>query len=374
MAKAWKLNPKRISSYFDGKCRTCGKALPKGSICWFAKHYGARCEECGPHTPDLEPLPVKEKKARTPLPVPAKRSSGFQPSDEAPDFNAGACAAVRGEDGIHRIEFGSIREIIEDALSDYAQNDHNRERLRSLLADCLSGESKWANHYTREKLVENVFSPPAHLIGAIDKMREHLAGEVELPLKPRRKLRRGLDWGDTLDADRWLARDPSPWERIERKAEVRRLVRIGCNLAVSWKVKPLQLLYRGAAALALADHLTRKGCSVGVTLYKAVGEATSQVKRGLVKCEIKRPDMPMDLPALAFSMCEIAFFRCAVITAAGRRWPGILKDGLGTPRGLSVHDRSEVDFLIESDVLSEGEAISWLRQQVTADINVPAFP
>jgi hypothetical protein len=330
-----------ITSFFNGKCRICGKDIPKGAQCWFAKHYGARCEACGPHTVDDQPLPRKAKggrKGKAPRDAqekptgdgarPRRAAQTIRPMDAAWDFSPAKRRAVKSEDGIHRIEYGSIREIVEEALSDHAQTDGTRERLRALQERSLSGEDRWANHFTRARLLEQISSPPAALTEAIDAMRERLAGEVDLPTRPRRKIRRGQDWGETLDADRWLGRDPSPWERVERIQQERRLVQIGCNLSVHCKVKPAQLLYRGAAALALADFLTQQGCSVGVTLFKTAGDVTSEVRTGVVRCVVKRPDMPMDLSALAFSMCEIAFFRCALLVAAARRWPGRIHDGL----------------------------------------------
>ena len=265
---------------------------------------------------------------------------------------------------MHRIEFTSIREIVEDALSDYAQNDPNRERIRDARDMLLSGSERQGNYFTRRKLLDEVFNPPADLIQAVDRMRERIIGQLNLPTRQRRKLRRNLDWGDEMDVDRWAARDLSMWERVERAQEPKRTVTIGCNIAVNHHQAPEELLYRGAAALALADILTERGCNVQVILFEAGSGPTTAVETSVVKCVVKAADMPLDLGAIAFAMCEIAFNRCAVIMASARHWPGTLRSGFGRSRELPTQDRANVDYFIENNVRSETAAIEWLREHV----------
>jgi hypothetical protein len=372
------MRSRRIVAFYNGHCRVCAKVLPKGSECFFAKHYGMRCIECGPHTDEDTRIPSKSKAARrSPEPspkrepprtpshwTPLKDHPQFRPADQTPGFDAADRCARRDADGIHRVEYGSVREIVEDALSTYAQTPENEARLRALHALAFTGDYKWANYYTRERLLDQVFNPPGDLLRAVDRMREHLIGELDLPTRPRRQVRRGLDWGDELDADRWLHRDPAPWERTERAPEPRRTITIGCNVSAHHQIKPEQLLYRGAAALALADLLTSQGCNVGIVLFKCVESPTNQVEQGVVRCVLKAPDMPLDLSALTFALCEIAFYRCVVVCAAARRWPGKLGSGLGYPNGLPAPDRRGLDYLIDSNVLGEDAAVSWLREQM----------
>ncbi|MCY3024596.1 MAG: hypothetical protein NTW87_36945 [Planctomycetota bacterium] len=371
------MRSRRIAAFYNGHCRVCGKAVPKGEDCYFAKHYGIRCLCCGPHTALDERLPSKRhamaarksEPASTPS-MPAKPrlteapDPRFTPLDESPDFNPQDHAAVRCEDGVHRIEFGSIREIVEDALSDYAQNDPNRERIRDARDMLLSGSERQGNYFTRRKLLDEVFNPPAELLSAVDRMREKIIGELDLPTRQRRKLRRNLDWGDEMDVDRWAARDLSMWERVERAPEPRRTVTIGCNISVNHHQAPEELLYRGAAALALADILTERGCNVQVILFETNGSPSSAVETGLAKCVVKAADMPLDLGAIAFAMCEIAFNRCAVIMASARHWPGTLRSGFGHSREAPAQDRANADFFIENDVRSEAAAVEWLRARV----------
>jgi hypothetical protein len=359
------MRSRRIVAFYKGQCRVCGKALPKGDECYFAKHYGMRCMSCGPHTSEDERLPSKSKARHRADPAPVPEPPVEEPPRSQPSgLDASTRTAVRDENGIHRVEYGAVREIVADALNDYAQTPENREALQLLHARAFSGRDRWANYYTREKLLAQVFNPPPELLEAVEKMREHLVGQLELPTRPRRRLRRGLDWGDELDADRVLHRDPTPWERIERSPEVRRTVTIGCNVSVDHTIKPEQLLYRGAAALALADLLTQSGCNVGITLFICSRSPTDAVEQGVVRCVLKSPDMPLDLSALAFSLCEIAFYRCVIVCAAARRWPGKLRTGLGYPNTLPACDCKNIDYLVDADVLGEEAAVAWLRRHM----------
>ncbi|MCK6470861.1 MAG: hypothetical protein L6R28_03865 [Planctomycetes bacterium] len=382
------MKSRRIPAFYPGRCRICGKAIAKGTEIYFRKHFGLRCLDCGPHTDADERLPSKRTTARTklrpkpaPAPEPAKPQwtpfngdGRFKPVDDAPGFNAKDRAAREGEDGIHRIEYGSVREIVEDALSDYAQTLSNQERLREIQAQAFTGSNKWSNFFTREKLLDQVFSPAPELSLVVERMRERLVGMLDLPTRPRRKVRRGLDCGDELNVDRWLARDPFAWERVEKSPEPRRTLTIGCNVSVHFAITPEQLLYRGAAAVALADYLTQQGCNVGIALFKVSDEPTNLVREGVVRCDLKAPDMPLDLSAVTFSLCEIAFYRCAVVFAGARRWPGNLAKGLGAPITLPPQDRASVDFLIDSDVLGEDAALEWLKRHMEVERSGPRNP
>lgn len=364
-----------INAFFAGKCRCCGKPVAKGDEVYFAKHYGVRCLSCGPHTADDQPLPSKRsKKTRRPVPIPAPAT---QPSDRAIGKpvaipTAGGLdvtdpksrGAQRCADGIHRFSFFSVCDAVEDALCDYAQNDTNRERIRSTQDSALSGASRWGNYFTRERFMGELSNPNTTLLAAVDEMREQLIGSLNLPTTPRRKVRRGLDWGDELDADRYLSREPNAWERNVREAQPRRNVTIGCNITVASKIRPDQLLYRGAAALALADILTARGCNVSIVLFKSVEYPTRTVDWGVIRYVVKDAMMPLDVSSVAFTLCEIAFSRIVGVCGEARHWPGVLRSGFGSPAPVPIVDREGIDYLIDVDCLSRDAAESWLRQQV----------
>ena len=359
------IKSKLIQARFAGRCRGCGTTVTTADQVWFAKHYGVRCQACGPHPDDAERLPSKSKgKARrSPSTTNAKKSRRKAALPD-PTKGGGAmpgenCAAACADD-VWRYEFNSVSDAVRDALDDYAQNAGTQEFLRERLKHALSGKDSWANRFTESKLLRELSSPSAHLLEAVDRMRERLIGEVDTPSMPRRRVRRGQEFGEELDSDRYLAHSLSPWDRNVRDHQSRRTVTIGCNLSINAGAKPEQLLYRGAAALALADLLTSRGVNVGIVLFDSRKDPTRSIGRSVIRHNVKDPLMPLDLSAVAFSMCEIAFFRVVCALGGMRHMPGVMNESLGYAASLPGPDAAGLDYLIESDVLSEEAATQWL--------------
>jgi len=357
---------RKIMARYNGRCRTCQGYVGKADWVWFMKGYGVRCESCGPHTADDAPLPPRRNHHKRPWAVPSARPTTPEPDapdapDAADDAATGKNPAVKCGDGVWRYGFESIGEAVRDALDDYAQTERSAGILRTELERHLSGHDRWANNFTRERFLVELSNPSPDLLAAVDAMREKLVGEVAPPMGSRRKIRRGQDWGEELDPDRWFVRDLSPWERSVREACPRHTATIGCNLSVNCGVRPEQLLYRGAAALALADILTSRGMNIGIVLFDGVAAPTRTVGRGVIRYRAKDPLMPLDLSAVTFAMCEIAWYRIVGVFGGSRHWPGYLNTGKGHADKLPAADREGVDYLIESDVFGQQQAEAWLR-------------
>jgi hypothetical protein len=139
-------------------------------------------------------------------------------------------------------------------------------------------------------------------------------------------------------------------------------VTIGCNLSVNCHIKPEQLLYRGAAALALADILTSRGFNVEIVCFDSRRDCSDVVERSVVRYVVKDHLMPLDVNAVAFAMCEIAWFRIVGAYGACRHFPGKVTDYLGSAASLPEADRKSVDFAIDADCLSREAAESWLKR------------
>ena len=334
----------------NGRCNRCGHRLAKGERVYYAKHWGMRCEGCG--CPDGATARPPKKSAT------AGKSKGAQPAGGA---MTGEKSARRCSDGVYRYEFAGVGEAVRDALDDFAQSDWNAEWLRERLSRALSGRDEWTNYMTRERFLRELSDPSRDLLEAVDRLREQLVGAVTAPGAPRRKVRRGQEWGEELDVDRWLVRDLAPWERIVREVQPRRTVTIGCNLSVNANVKREELLYRGAAALALADVLISRGVNVSIVAFDSVLRPTQVVGRGVIRYTLKDPLMPLDLGAVTFAMCEVAWFRVVGAVGGTRHWPGKLHESLGSAEPLPAADRAGLDYVVDTDVLGEDRAVEWLK-------------
>jgi len=390
-------NNRVIAARFPSKCSCCGKAVEKGVSVWFAKGYGVRCYDCGPHgegakttaerKAQAEPsfMKIAELKQRLAngeklkdlakeVNVPWQKLWGIlnqdksqsSPKSEFPTTTAGAPdngqnAAARCSDGVYRYEFSSVVDAVTDAMQDYAQNDAASELIRNRMKEALSGKDTWASRYTKDRFMDELTNPGHKLLKAVEEMKEEMQEIVPLPTSPRRRIRRGCEFGEEIDTDRFLARSPYFWERNVREQQPSRTVTIGCNLACSAAVKSSQLLARGAAALALADYLTCQGVNVSIVLFDSVRGATDTVSQGVIRYTVKEHTQPLDVTAVAFAMCEIAFFRVVGALGGSRHWPGKLSEGLGGAAALPAADRKTCDFMIDSNVLSEESAKAWLR-------------
>ena len=382
-----------ILARFAGKCRQCGRSVAKGEAVYFAKGYGVRCSMCGAHPADAQPMPSRSaaKSGLTAQQIESLKSrlaagekithlarevnipwqrlwsilNAGQPMAPAasaqPAVEMGDRCATQCQDGVWRYEFGSVGEATIDALADYGQNEDARKALKDNLDESLAGQRRWANYFTRSKFMKELASPDKALLAAVDEMRESMMGEIAAPTQARRKIRRNQEWGEELDVDRYMSRSITPWDRTVREQQTCRNITIGCNLSVNSGVAPEQLLYRGAAAIALADMLTSQGFNVSIVAFESVESPTSAVSKGVMRYTLKDSTMPLDIASVAFAMCEIAWVRIVGIIGEMRHFPGQISPGYGRAVKLPAADRASCDFVIESDILSKEAAQAWLK-------------
>ncbi|MCY2924944.1 MAG: hypothetical protein NT031_05810 [Planctomycetota bacterium] len=288
-------------------------------------------------------------------PRPRKSASSQSPA------NGGRVS--RDADGIDRITFGSVGEAVADSLADYAQTEGNAELIRERLAAHLCGKDRWAHFFTREKLLDVIAHPPLELLDAVEQMRKSLMDEVCPPQASRRRVRRNQEWGDELDAEAVLTRSLTPWERMSRENQPKRSVTVGVNLTVSARQEAEELLWRGAAAAALADILTSRGMNVEVVAFWAIDRISSASSTVVARYVVKRPDMPLDLGSVSVALAEIAFARLVALYGLARHMPGRLSKHLGfCGARLPRADAKGIDYLIETNVTNRHAAEGWLRQ------------
>jgi len=269
----------------------------------------------------------------------------------------------RDSDGIDRITFDSVGQAVVDATTDYAQNEGNRvflaERMAFHMSDAVGDE--WTNFYTRSKLLDVIANPPQHLLDSVEQMRQSLVDEISPPVSTRRRIRRNQDFGDELTPESVLVRSLTPWERMTRENQPKRSVIIGVNLTVHGDQKPEHLLWRGAAAAALADILTQRGMNVEIVAFWTIGTMSSTSRMVVARYIVKRPDMPLDLGAVSVALAEIAFARLVALYGLARHMTGVLHDGLRCCEKLPISDRSGIDYLAEANITSCSAAECWLR-------------
>jgi hypothetical protein len=268
---------------------------------------------------------------------------------------------TRCADGIDRITFDSVSEAVIDSLADYAQNAGNRDFVANRLCEHLCGHDAWANNFTREQLLDTIANPPQHLLDAVEDMRRQLVDEISPPVCSRRRIRRNQDFGDELTPESVLVRSLTPWERTTRETQPKRSVTIGVNLTVHAGQRAEHLLWRGAAAAALADILTQRGLNVEIVAFWTIGKMSNLSDMVVSRYVIKRADMPLDVGSVSVALAEIAYARLVALYGLARHMEGVLSDSLGYCEHLPQQDRAGIDYLSETNITSRGSAESWLR-------------
>lgn len=152
----------------------------------------------------------------------------------------------------------------------------------------------------------------------VKRLSELATAEVAVPTNVRRRRVRG-EQGDEVDMQRvWAGNLSTAWSRTRRQSRcAQRSVSIVCNLSCNADVSSDAMFWRGAAALRLLEALSAAGYNVG--LYAAAA-ARSCTADGTIDncrvCEVKAPDMPLDMSALAAIVAMIGFKRTALHAAA----------------------------------------------------------
>ena len=327
------------ASPYKTKCRRCGREIAKGEMVMFGKHEGAQHAHCSEQAPAPAPQP-----ARQPFP---------------PDTESFVAPAVRGRDGVYRYHWESISALVADAARNAAQSPAWLTELDGWLG---KAGTRFMNGMTLAKLAVAVSQPDASLLQAVDELRAEIADSVQLPKAARRHVVHARECGQELDPDAVRERRPNAWDGTARQPTPSRCVTIGINLSANCHLRQEHLLYRGAAACALADVLSERGVNVRIVAFDATRDPSEAVKLGVVSVELKAADMPMDLAAVATAACDIGFFRLGVVTAQCRRWPGDKPDdGLGYATALPAADRAGIDYLVEQHVTTREAAVEWLR-------------
>lgn len=154
----------------------------------------------------------------------------------------------------------------------------------------------------------------------VKRMMGNMSG-IETPVTAtsikRRKIR-----GDNGDDYDWQAGEQGmhdvAWTRpVLRRVAMSRTVTLFCDLLAksTLDTKADEFYWRGAAILFLADSLNEAGYNVQIIagarqILKVEGRPVRQFN-----VVIKRPDMPLDLSALASSICLAGFTRVLVFSA-----------------------------------------------------------
>ena len=202
-------------------------------------------------------------------------------------------------------------------------------------------------------------------VEAVERMVAELdAGDLPRPANRRRKMRFSEDDGDELDYDR--LRCGQPFWRSTRRQNTRgpQTVTIVIDVNANCKVDHEDILWRGAAAIAMTKILEEAGFRVELWTIHCARKVYSNGQGHCNAVCLKRPGDPLDIATFTAAVSGW-FYRSSMFLAKaiGNYKP---KMGLGKPHAPWARDIEQVvhdpNAILISGAYSYGGAL-WLAQR-----------
>lgn len=278
------------------------------------------------------------------------------------------------------IEFASVEEIM--ASAQYREDMRNPKAgtKNATMRDWKYNErrdtfpnvdapSKYAGILSDEDLDNALTSPPQWLIDGgnrcLDEIEASIAPRIDAPGKRRRRI--GVEDGDTINVDRFLTRDPEPWERMERKRHTSPIVVITCDMGTNWKMQKHTLLWRGAAAVASAMAVERMGGRCEIWGVKSVTDPGKGVKRLTTRVLVKRADESTSMSRTLTALGHVGFYRYVTLQACNTSLPVPACGSYGAPTNVPRATLKDLqsDIHISRDATTPARAIEVANQAIT---------
>jgi hypothetical protein len=264
-------------------------------------------------------------------------------------------------DGVSRIEFDSISELI-----DYASNDSNMNmpiNQESMDYWHKKEGSEWVNYATRASFDKWMRDCPQYLLDTIEKLKQQVQDKIALPTKQRRKRIHRQEIGDELQAEAWIHRDPDGWDDTHKEIVTRNNIRIGVNYSTPGGMRKEALLYRGSIVAALADLLTQMGNNVEVIGFDT-GVSLGSIKFFVMTTMLKPMSAPLDMASLAVACAEIGFYRVIVVPASILFADCPVSSAPCFCGPVPAQDKKNMDIMVEWTNTNEELAVKYVLDQL----------
>lgn len=188
------------------------------------------------------------------------------------------------------------------------------ESLEEMLAACDAAyqAGRACTHWTRADFIGREFEGWEDVREAaraewpegmdlVASMAEELASSCQIARpRSRRRVPRWAEDGDEFDRERWEAGREDCWRVCRREAAAApSVITLVFNVSTRSGVGPGAILWRGAAALALADVLEREGYRVEVWGVNCATRCYQSGAGVFHAVRVKAASAPLDLAALA---------------------------------------------------------------------------
>ncbi|MDX1964337.1 MAG: hypothetical protein SFX18_14385 [Pirellulales bacterium] len=279
---------------------------------------------------------------------------------------------TKGIGGLVQREFDSLDDL---ANSEATEKDrYNPYGLGSLFdrhnIDFVGRKFTGIDHAKQE--LHGHYQPTADDYFAVKSYLDDM--DLPVPVNVKRRLRWNEDNGDALCVDRLRAGQPY-WQECQRMPSTGRSnITIVCNVATSCDVKSRDILWRGAAAITLADWLEQAGYSVRLIAAKYNLNSYTNGDQLLLSCVVKDYGQSVSESLLANALSGWAYRTLwfYAMSSEGR----VLTNSLGSPRPMNTEivDLLDPGAILCQELWAKEAAAIWLLEQAAkfTDLNIAA--
>jgi hypothetical protein len=196
-----------------------------------------------------------------------------------------------------------------------------RSHCKAMAARMFDSGHGWLQGITDRSKADDVLrNPPSWMTErahqCLDQIDQAVAN-MNLADVPRRRRRRNLEDGDTIMMERAMLRHPEPWERTERVPTASKIVRIMVNQSTGAGMNRETLVYRGAAAVAAAMEIERRGgkCEIYATTCNTNTNTGFGCKRLSMTTLVKPVNEPTTISRTLAVCAHIGIYRGVVLSA-----------------------------------------------------------
>ena len=197
-----------------------------------------------------------------------------------------------------------------------------------------------------------------------------MAADLPEPKDRRRRVRFHEDDGDELDLDR-LRSGQSYWRQSTRETcEGPQTVTVIADAGAPARYDSMDLLWRGAAAVALTYVLEQKGFRVELWATTCGNRLRNRDNLLVTACRLKRPEDPLDVSTLINAMSGW-YYRTLVFCLffeLCRKADGTLRENKGMSRPLLPEDLTAITTderrIYSSGVFTQDGALALIRAEL----------
>lgn len=278
---------------------------------------------------------------------------------------------IKTKDGrlMDRFRIEHLPELIARVFDPEVRDNIGKEVMHPSTRDVIAkgirqmdSEDTFYNRHNSQTIASMIREPRQDLMHAVEQYRDRIEELMPPDAAPRRRIRRGQEYGDSVDVDREICGIVECWDRSERLRTAQRQVTIAVNLSFNHWTKEADLIPLGGLAAAMVTQLQKRGIGVELIAVNASeGVTDRRDRREIVEITIKGAGETIDEATLATMCCDVGFVRAVMYLGSFTFNPERIASGWGSAESLArvmqVCDEVRYDFVIDGGIRTPEQGI-----------------